>query len=48
MTIVGENRFKLRYGQYKNGGRKSGMMRIIRYGPYVTSGNYEDKMIWES
>ena len=36
---MAENRFGLRYGQYENDGRKSGVMRIIRYGPYLRSGN---------
>ena len=27
---------------------KSGVLKIIMYGPYVKSGNYADKMAWES
>ena len=35
---TGSNCTKIRYGQYENDGRKSGVMKIIRYGPYVKSG----------
>ena len=42
---MGENRFKLRYGQYENDGRKSGVIWIIRYGPYIKSGNDGDKKL---
>ena len=35
----GEKSIRIRYGQYENDGRKSGAMKIIRYGPYIKSGN---------
>ena len=49
---TGSNCAKIRYGRRHltpfDGGRKSGVDEIITYGPYVKSGNYADKMAWES